>query len=90
MLMNRKIRSKLDCMFPQKDEILQQNEELNCHKQWKPGDCVSAVDFRQGKRWIEGRIEDVKNRIVWTQLPGGRQIRRHIDHIRLRQSVKDT
>ena len=38
---------------------------------------------------IEGRIEDVKNRIVWIQLPDGRNIRRHIDHVRSRQSARE-
>ena len=84
--MSRRIRSKLDCMFPYKDEIYTETmiskEELKSPKQWKPRDCVLAVDFRQGKRWVEGRIEDVKNRIVWIQLPDGRNIRRNIDHVR--------
>ena len=93
MLMNRRIRSKLDCMFPYKNEIhteiMISKEELKSPKQWKPGDCVLAVDFRQGKRWLERRIEDINNRIVWIQIPDGRIIRRHIDHIRSRQSARE-
>ena len=65
------------------------NEELKSPKQWKPGYCVLDVYFRQGKRWVEGRTEDVKNRIVWIQLPDGRNIRRHIDHVRSRQSARE-
>ena len=93
MLMRRRIRSKLDCMFPYKDEIhtetIIHKEESKSPKQWQPGDYVLAVDFRQGKRWVEGIIEDVKNRIVWIQLPYGRNIRRHIDHVRSRQSGRE-
>ena len=40
MLMSRRIRSKLDCMFTYKDEIhtetMISKEELKCPKQWKP------------------------------------------------------
>ena len=93
MLMSRRIRSKLDCIFPYKDEIhtetIISKEELKSPKQWKPGDCVLAVDFRQGRRWVERRIEDVKNRIVWIKLPDGRNIRRHIDHVRSRQIARE-
>ena len=53
MLMSRRIRLKLDCIFPYKDEIYTETmiskEELKSPKQWKTGDCVLAVDFRQVK-----------------------------------------
>ena len=45
-LMSRRIRSKLDCMFPYKDEIhtetMISKEELKSPKQWKHGDCFSC------------------------------------------------
>ena len=56
---------------------------------YSPEDTVFAVDFRPGHTWIEGRIEERKNNLVWILLKDGRRIRRHLDHVRTRRSCNE-
>ena len=91
-LMKRKLRTRLDAMFPVENKVIaagRDREKIRNELLFSPGDTVSAVDFRPGHTWIEGRIEERKNNLVWILLKDGRRIRRHLDHVRTRRSCNE-
>ena len=91
-LMNRKLRTRLDAMFPAESKVIEAGKDrvkIMNEARFNPGDTVSAVDFRRGHTWIDGRIEEKNNNLVWILLDDGRRIRRHLDHVRARRSCQE-
>ena len=89
ILMKRKLRIRLDAMFPVENKVIVSEraiDKIRMYVLFSLGDTVSAVDFRRGHTWIEGRNEERKNNLVWILLKDGRRIRRHLDHVSTRRS----
>lgn len=95
MLFKRKIRSRLDVMRPDvASKVLheQTRQKINHDKHVRikdlhVGDTVFAQNFGRGKFWLPGEIIEKTGPLsVQIQLKDGRVIRRHLDHVRLRES----
>ena len=48
----------------------------------KLGDSVFARNFGTGQKWLAGTVVTVKGQSCTVELADGRNIRRHLDHIR--------
>ena len=63
--MGRRIRSILDILLPTNKDVEYKQEKRN---RYNPGDAVFAKYFRNNQNWLEGRIEEMHNSIVWAVL----------------------
>ena len=96
LLMGRRLRSRLDCLYPDRGERVssQQQKQKRHHdnsksiRYFNPGDKVFAEMF-QGNlcRWLPGAIVKVTGLVSYhVKLNDGRLIRRHVDSIRRRET----
>ena len=101
LLMNRRLRSKLDLLRPdtmlsQRVEQRQQSQKM-AHDSHKPrrefevGDTVYAEDFTpSNQKWIEGVVTDVTGPLSYkVRLNNGTEIRRHVDSVKQRTGTVD-
>ena len=98
LLMNRRLRSKLDLLHPdtmlsQRVEQRQQSQKMahDSHKpyrEFKVGDTVYAEDFTpSNQKWIEGVVTDVTGPLSYkVRLNDGTEVRRHVDSVKQRTS----
>ena len=93
LLMGRRPRSHLDLLKPDISSRIRskQEKQKSCHdrgtkpRNFKEGDAVFIRNFGQGHRWVAGHIKKAEGLCSYKiQLPDGRIMRRHTDHIRER------
>ena len=100
LLMKRKLKSRLDLVFPNIEEkvVEKQSKQKEHHDKTskrriiKVGDSVFAKNFSLNSqlKWIKGTIKNQTGPLSFKiELQDGRMIRRHIDHIRIRSSECD-
>ena len=57
----------------------------DCHareQQFEVGDSVFARKFGTGQKWLAGTVVTVKGQSCTVELADGRNLRRHLDHMR--------
>ncbi|CAC5392404.1 unnamed protein product [Mytilus coruscus] len=94
LLMKRKLKSRLDLVFPNIEKRVQERQQKQKHhdkksvnRQINVGQGVFARNFGIGSKikWIQGEVLKQSGPLSFhIKLPDGRVIRRHIDHIRVR------
>lgn len=98
LLMNRRIRSRLDLMMPDlatKVHISQarQKEQHDHHARPRVltiGNTVYITNFGRGPKLLEGTILRKTGPVsAIIKLTDGREVRRHQDHIRVRESSEE-
>lgn len=96
LLMHRKLRTRLDGIYPDpSNKVVKKQESLAGQQQAHPrefnnGDLVFVV--LEGKlssgKWLSGTVRDRKGPVTYViELPDGRFVKRHVDHIRSRSCV---
>lgn len=95
-LMGRKLRTRLDHVFPDKTSVVQhkqQQQKVYHDKKAKsrtfaPGDLVFVKDHRSVKlRWLPGVVSDISGPVSCVvELQEGMHVKRHFDQIRIRYS----
>ncbi|CAG2235627.1 unnamed protein product [Mytilus edulis] len=95
LLMKRKLKSRLDLVFPNIEKRVQERQQKQKHyhdkksvnRQINVGQGVFARNFAIGSKikWIPGEVIKQSGPLSFhIKLQDGRVIRRHIDHIRVR------
>ena len=93
LLLGRLPRSHLDLLKPSlasKVHTKQANQKTGHDSNAKQrciavGDAVFVCDFPSGKKWLSGKVIDMKGPMTYlVELQDGRIVRRHIDHVRNR------
>lgn len=98
LLMGRRLRSRLDLLFPDVSRRVesQQTRQKQSHDSSKPvrtfavGDLVYAENFSPSAmvKWTPGKIAKATGPLSYhIQLTDGSIVRRHVDHMRRRESV---
>ena len=91
LLMKRKLKTKLDLIVPntaslmrQKQERQKQTHDHNAkHRDFEASDPVFIKDFSSPKSWQKGTVVQTTGPIsALVELPDGRVVRRHQDHVR--------
>ncbi|CAG2228036.1 unnamed protein product [Mytilus edulis] len=101
LLIKRKLKSRLDLVFPNIEKRVQERQQKQKHyhdkksvnRQINVGQGVFARNFAIGSKikWIPGEVIKQSGPLSFhIKLQDGRVIRRHIDHIRLLQACKMT
>ena len=85
-----RLRTHLDLMRP--DVSNRVHTKQGCQKklndrhareqQFEVGDSVFARNFGSGQKWLAGTVVTVKGQSCTVELEDGRNIPRHLDHIR--------
>ena len=95
LLLGRRPRSRLDLMLPDISSQVhqkQQTQKVNHDKHsrlrtFQIGDNVQIRDFPTGTGWLPGVITKASGPLSFrVRLQDGRTVRRHVDHILLKQS----
>ena len=100
LLMGRRLRSKLDLLYPELSDRMEQKQmrQKHCHDSGKParnfttGDLVYAQNFTNtGPKWLPGVVVAVTGPLSYqVELQSGSTVRRHVDNLRTRvQSPSD-
>lgn len=97
LLMNRRLRSRLDCLFPDLQTHIKkkQAEQKATHdnskslRSFNVGDNVYTRDFSTTPvAWIPGKVTKVTGPLSYhIELEDGRVVRRHVDAVRTRDNV---
>jgi len=93
LMFGRKLRSHLDLLHP--DEFNSVLSKQAKQKEWhdksavnrsfNEGDLVYVVNFGTGQRWIPGVVIEKSGPVSYVvKLSDDKNVRRHIDHVRLR------
>ena len=88
--MGRRLCIQLDLMRPDVSNRVRTKQGFqktlhDCHareRQFEVGDSVFACNFGTGQKWLAGTVVTVKGQSCTVELADGRNIRRHLDHIR--------
>ena len=72
---SNRVRTKQGCQKTLHDRHAQE-------RQLEVGDSVFARNFGTGRKWLAGTVITVKGQSCRVELADGRNIRRHLDHIR--------
>ena len=99
LLMNRRLRSRFDRLFPDLQQRVQQKQAQQAahHDNSKPlrsfavGDCVYTRDFSASSpTWIPGTVVKVTGPLLYhIKLLDGGVVRRHVDAVRTRETSAD-
>ena len=99
LLMGRRLRSRLDLLqpdLPSKIEYSQANQKSNhdlkkSHRTFVEGDLVYAENFTsRNQKWMPGIIDKITGPLSYVmKLSDGVTIRRHVDHVKARESHDD-
>ena len=97
LLMNRKLRSRLDLLKPDLAKRVTEKQEKQksahdyhaAHHFFQVGDEAYVKNFRSyGPKWLSGRITQCTGPVsVRVELPGGFVVRRHYDQVRQRTTI---
>ncbi|KAK3089020.1 hypothetical protein FSP39_000173 [Pinctada imbricata] len=96
LLMKRKLKSKLDLVFPNMEEKVVNKQNIQKHykdKTAKERDFdleskVYAKNFSSGDKWLPGYITEKSGPLSYRiRLSDDNIIRRHVDHLRPRQTA---
>ena len=99
LLLRRIPRSKFDIIKPDLLSSVRQKQEAqkkfhdthSKERHFCVGDPVFVKEFPSGKTWTPGTVSAVKGPVSYcVELPDGRVMRRHVDHIRNRTSNNET
>lgn len=99
LLLRRIPRSKFDLIKPDLLSSVRQKQEAqkkfhdthSKERHFCVGDPVFVKEFPSGKTWTPGTVSAVKGPVSYcVELPDGRVMRRHVDHIRNRTSNNET
>lgn len=95
MLMNRKLRSRLNLVIPDVTMKVQEKQinQKNYHdmhtkeRNFEIGDKVFVKNFRRGDPWLQGSILEKTEPLSYrVELNNDCIVRRHVDHIRKRET----
>lgn len=98
LLLGRKPRTHLDLLHPDMASHVakKQNEQKKAHdkrqpeRSFKVNDLVIVRNFQHGNKWLQGKISKVLGpRSYLVALDNGKNVRRHVDHIRIRIVSED-
>ena len=92
LLMNRKLRTKLDLLHPdlsskvaEKQWKQQEKHSTHADRKFEPGDKCYVRNYRPGDKWIAGKIvKCLGPRNFEVELLNGAMVKRHLDQIRTR------
>lgn len=99
LMFGRPLRLQLDLMCPniQSNVIYHQEQRKHDHdrrakeRDFKPGDSVYVQNCAQGANWLPGVVVEARGPISYTvSLEDRRLVRRHVDHIRIRELQDET
>ncbi|XP_021364454.1 uncharacterized protein K02A2.6-like [Mizuhopecten yessoensis] len=99
LLMNRRVRSRLDLVKPCLDTKVvrkqvgqkEYHDRTSKERNFTASDAVFIKNFAKGPKWLEGTIELRSGPVSYTvHLQDGRVMKRHVDHIRIRYSPDST
>ena len=81
-------------MKPDLSDRVQQKQDVqkfhDLRRQFVVGDAVFIREFPSGKTWIPGTVSAVNSPLSYrVELPDGRVVGRHVDHVRARTSTMD-
>ena len=95
LLLNRRLRSRLDLLHPQVDERVERQQEKqkeshdsnNATRKFDVGENVYVKNLPAGKpKWIPGIVKKVTGPLSYVvKLQDGKEVRRHVDHVRKRE-----
>ena len=97
MLMKRRLRTKLDFLYPDvnKRVVQQQEKQKETHdnsfpiRTFKAGDLVYAENFTSSPRWIPATVLHSTGPLSYlVKTTDGREIRRHVDNLRARYQTQ--
>ncbi|XP_063970819.1 uncharacterized protein K02A2.6-like [Lytechinus pictus] len=92
LMFKRRIRSRMDHVRPnlhksvqkQQSAMKQAADKRSKMRQFKLNDTVLVKNFAAGPTWLRGIVTEKLNEVMYViELQDGREVRRHVDHIRL-------
>ena len=95
LLFGRRLRSHLDLLRPQLRSRVQRNQERqkDTHdrgtrfRTFQPDDMVYIRNFGQGEKWLPATVVNIQGPLSYVvKLADGREVRRHVDHVRTRRT----
>ena len=100
LLMGRKLRSRLDLLQPSLTSRVQQSQMTQKqnhdtkkpYRQFTEGDLVYAENFSTNSdtKWLPGKVDKITGPLSYViELTNGNKVRRHVDHIKARESNHD-
>ncbi len=99
LLLGRRPRSHLDLLHPNIAERVRSSQERQKSghdlraksRTFKVGDTVLVRNFAKGSVWLPGSIVRMRGPLSFDiKLDDGREVRRHVDHVRARVSTTET
>lgn len=89
LLFNRKVRTRLDLVQPsvERQVVQKQSQQKLNHdhadvRKYQVGDLVNIKNFSVGPKWLPGVVVQITGPLSYMiQLPDGRMLRRHVDHV---------
>jgi len=93
LLMNRRLRSRLDLTFPDTSKRVLDRQSASVDRHAKPddvlqfhcGDSVQVLNFSASPKWMSAVLEERLGPVTFmARLTDGRLWKRHLDHIRHR------
>ena len=99
LLMKRKLRTKLDLLVPNTARLVRQKQEHQKqthdhhakHRDFEANDPVFIKDFSSPKSWQKGTVVHTTGPVsALVELPDGRVVRRHQDHMQRSHSTDPT
>ena len=98
MLNKRKFNTHFDLLQPRLDKRIQKQQELqkaqhDQHtkpRQANKGEEVYVSNFGPGQKWVPGIVTKESDTLIQVQLEDGREIRRHLDHARIKHDHSET
>lgn len=97
LMFGRRLRSPLDKLKPElsrnvrhRQESQKSNHDYHAkEREMSPGCTVYAKNFGRGKTWLSGVIIEKKSPVSFmVKLTDDRLVKRHIDHLRFRESTE--
>ena len=91
LMFKRKIRSRMDHVRPNLHKTVQKRQtamkrSADKHskmRQFKLKNTVLVKNFAAGPTWLRGKVTETLNEVMYiVELQDGREVRRHVDHMR--------
>ena len=91
LMFKRRIRSRMDHVRPNLHKSVQKQQSAmkrsadkhSKMRQFRLNDTVLVKNFAAGPTWLRGKVTETLNEVMYIiELQDGREVRRHVDHIR--------